>query len=115
MSDDKQYDIIMWLLGILSAIAISISSFTLYWIFDANATIRTLSANIEAFNELDREVNFKELKVKIEDFLNDTSKDETQDRQLRKHWKLHNWERAEINDIRYKNNLPPSNWPDLGE
>lgn len=105
----------MWLVGVMVTVAISLSSFTLYWIFQANARLEKLADDINDFNELDDKVNFQELKTNIEHFLNDTSKDESQNRQLQKHWKLHSWERDQINALRHSTSLPPATWPDLDE
>lgn len=40
---------------------------------------------------------------------------DTHDKAITKHWKLHTWAREEINDLRIADGLPQARWPDLGE
>lgn len=113
MTRESSQNIIMWLLGTITTIAIGLSSFTLYWVFNANATLKEMSSDINTFNELDKKVNFQELKFKIDAFLNNNEDNKRQDKQLSKHWKLHGWERDQINTLRTKDGLEIISWPDL--
>ena len=89
-----QSGITKWLLGIITAIVLSISGFTLVWLVEANAELRVL-------------------KKSVIDLAADKELDKTQNETLTKHWKLHSWSRDEINDLRHKSGLDRSRWPDL--
>jgi len=54
------------------------------------------------------------LTEKVSSLTADHSADVRQDAQLNKHWKLHNWARHSINELERKQNMPLSEWPDLG-
>lgn len=90
------------ILGIIVAISFSLAGFALKWQFDANAEIRVL-------------------KEQIAQIQTDKTTDERQDKEIEridkmqvKFWRLHNWERAQIDELRFKAGLFPSIWPDLG-
>ena len=34
-------------------------------------------------------------------------------KQLQKHWKLHNWTKDQIAELRHKNQMEPVSWPNL--
>ena len=67
--------------------------------------------NVRELSELRRELAV--MKTAFEDHQKQTSQDEHRDRSLQKHWRLHCWERDEIEEIRRKVDLPPTKWPDL--
>ena len=52
------------------------------------------------------EARLKTIELKIEGVISDH---ET----MSKHWKLHTWAKDEINELRLKQGLEPSRWPDL--
>jgi hypothetical protein len=48
----------------------------------------------------------------LADIQKDTSLDEGQQRQLSHQWKLHQWTRDQINELRVKNGMQLAKWPE---
>ena len=82
------------LFGTMITIALGLASFALKWQFDANADIRVMKTQL----------------FRVE---SDTSTDSEQNRQMRIFWKLHSWERDQIQEIRVNSGMPLSSWPNF--
>ena len=89
------------LMGALCAICIGLSSFALKWSCDANAEMKVLNVQLETISK------------QLETMNNNTESDERQDEMIRKFWKLHNWSKDEINNLRHDAGKPPASFPDL--
>ena len=76
------------LLGIIVSMALALSGFALSEIYDMNAQIQLLQADVK--------------------------QDEKFNRSIRMHWKLHRWAHDEINDLRHAAGKTNARWPDLG-
>lgn len=83
------------LFSILIAISLGLAAFALKWQFDANAKLSVIEEKL----------------AKIED---DHTVDTKQDSQIVRFWKLHSWERDQINRLRVKAGMDVADWPDLG-
>ena len=85
---------VKWLLGIFASAILALSSFTLFWQFNANAQIEVL-------------------KIQLDEVKKKKDADVKQDHQIQKFWKLHSWEKTRIDELRIRQKLPLSEWPDL--
>ena len=113
MPTDKAIQI---LLGILSAIALSLASFALYWVFNANAQMAIMQKTIELkFTALDEslKLKFEDVDESLLDLADDTDDITRITGQLQKHWKLHTWAKDQVAELRHKNQMDPVSWPDL--
>jgi len=102
MPTDK---IIQILLGLLTAISIALATFALKWVFNANAQIAIMQKTME--------LKFEDLDDSIITLADDTDDITRITKQLSKHWKLHNWSKDQIAELRHKNQMPPVSWPKL--
>jgi len=102
MSTEK---IIQILLGIVTTLAITLSGFALKWVFDANAQMAILKNTLE--------LKFTEFEETHKGLADDTDEMTRLTKQLSKHWKLHNWTKDQIAELRHKNQLDPVSWPNL--
>jgi len=53
------------------------------------------------------------MQSEVNDLRFDASDDTRQDKQLSKHWKIHNWSKDQINELRVEHTKPLVSWPDL--
>lgn len=90
------------IMGILMTICMGLSSFSLKWGFDANAELKVITVQMQTMNKSIEGLNKK------------SELDKKQDSQIQKFWKLHNWSRDEINNIRFEDGKAPVSWPELG-
>jgi len=81
-------------LGVLVAISIAIAGWSL------NKTI-----------EMGEEQRLMQYQIQM--LSNNKDADEKQDRQIRKHWKLHSWAKDQINKLGRHHDIPIQPWPDL--
>ncbi len=94
--------ILTWALGLITAIALTLSSFSMAWVFNANADIKLLSLSVENLTTL------------VQSVVTDNEADVKQDETLRKFWKLHTWEKSRVTELRHLHGLDLAEWPDLG-
>jgi len=97
--------IVQILLGLVAAIAIALASFSLKWVFDANAQLAIMQTRIE--------LKFKNIDKTLLLLADDSDETVRVTRQLQKHWKLHTWAKDQIAEIRYKLQMKPVSWPNL--
>lgn len=102
MSTEK---IIQILLGLIAAVAIALASFALSWGFDTNAQIGIMQNTLE--------LKFKEFAETHQGLADDTEEMNRLTKQLSKHWRLHNWTKDQIAELRHKTQMLPASWPDL--
>jgi len=81
---------------ILATAAVGIASFALVWMFNTNATLQVM-------------------KLQLSQIVADNESDQRQDATLVKHWKLHSWERDQINMLRTDGGKAVVSWPNLGD
>lgn len=102
MSTEK---IIQILLGIVTTLSIALASFALKWVFDANAQMAIIQKTIE--------LKFADVEDSLITLADDTDDITRITKQLSKHWKLHNWSKDQIAELRHKQEMPPVSWPNL--
>lgn len=113
MSTEK---IIQILFGLLTAISIALAAFALKWVFVANADIKSINTTIDlTFTKMNEilEIKFADIEDSLVTLADDTDDITRITEQLQKHWKLHNWAKDQIAELRHKEALPPVSWPDF--
>jgi len=90
-AEQNNSPLIKFFVGILSVAVIALFG----WVWSAQQQLTKLNLTVEAL-------------------ATDNQESLRQAKQLVKHWKLHNWERDRISELRNLHNLPLSPWPDLG-
>jgi hypothetical protein len=98
-NNDSQF--ISWAIGIFTLITFGLASWS-------------LTNNLRGIEEdavLQQEIRL--LQRDIENIKNDVEAERKQDATLRKHWKIHNWTKDEVSELRNKAGLPVNKWPDL--
>lgn len=90
-----------WILGISTLITFGLASWSLTRSIDG----------IEKDAALQEQLRLLQQEVKM--MKDDRRAEDKQDATLRKHWKLHTWVRDEIYELRKKNDMPASKWPDF--
>jgi len=102
---------------ILAGICVMLSGAAFKWSFDANANMaksevvlegKATSAEVKAV-----QVQMVAMQKSIDKLSEKSDLDKKQDSSISKHWKLHNWSRDEINNIKFKNGEAPVSWPSL--
>lgn len=83
----------------------SLSSFALYWVFQANAQIKVLDTTLA--------LRFEALEKSIATAHEDSDDITKLEKQMTKQWKLQNWNRDQINTLRNTHDLDLISWPDL--
>ncbi len=102
MSTEK---IIQLLLGIVTTLAVTLAAFALKWVFDANAQMAIMKNTLELkFDDIDDSL------ITLGDDTDDITRIT---KQLSKHWKIHNWTKDQIAELRYKQQMEPVSWPNL--
>ena len=102
MSTEK---IIQILLGVVTTLAITLAGFALKWVFDANAQMAIMQNTLE--------LKFADIDDSLITLADDTDDITRITKQLSKHWKLHNWAKDQVAELRHKNQMDPVSWPDL--
>ncbi|MHA2279455.1 MAG: hypothetical protein ACXAC5_00990 [Promethearchaeota archaeon] len=102
MSTDRMIQV---LLGIITTIALGIAGFALMWVFEANAQMATIQKAME--------LQFADVEDSLITLADDTDDITRITKQLSKHWKLHNWAKDQLSELRHQHQLPPVSWPDL--
>lgn len=102
MSTEKMIQI---LIGLVAAISIALASFALKWVFDANAQMAIVQTKLE--------LKFEDIDDSLIALADDTDDITRITKQLHKHWKLHNWTKDQIAELRHKNQMEPVSWPNL--
>lgn len=97
--------LIQVLLGLVTTMSIALASFSLKWVFDANAQIAIMSKEME--------LKFADLEDAIITLSDDSSDIIRLNSGITKHWKLHNWTKDQLAELRHQHQLPPVSWPDL--
>ena len=89
-------DITSILLSILTAISLGLTGFSLKWQFDANAEIKVLTERLERLEK-------------------PSAPEDKQDNQIKMFWKLHSWNRTQIERLGKKDKVDIDPWPDLAQ
>lgn len=93
------------LLGIVTVISIALASFALQWVFDANAQMAIMQTRLE--------LKFEDIDDSLITLADDTDDITRITKQLSKHWKLHNWTKDQVAELRHKQQMEPVSWPNL--
>lgn len=108
--------IIQILLALAAGAAITLASFALKWVFDANAQMTemrtTINLKFEQMNQI-LELKFADIDDSLITLADDTGDITRITQQLQKHWKLHTWVKDQVAELRHKQQLDPVSWPDF--
>ena len=101
-----------WAMGIFTLGVFGLASWSLL------NSLNGMSRDAEIQEEMrlkaaDIHQNIELLRQEVKRLADDKASEAKQDASIRKHWKLHTWVRDEIHELRQKNDMPTSKWPDF--